>query len=97
MILAIGHSARDTYRMLKVRGVYMKAKAFAVGARIEHPQALINEAQYKTYAHHPRLGAAEYRLVHKADNGRGSIHSVCVLAVPSYQVLLWKAGSWLMG
>ena len=63
--------------MLKVRGVYMKAKAFAVGARIEHPQALINEAQYKTYAHHPRLGAAEYRLVHKADNGRG-VYTFCM-------------------
>lgn len=77
VILAIGHSARDTYRMLKERGVYMKAKAFAVGARIEHPQALINEAQYKTYAHHPRLGAAEYRLVHKADNGRG-VYTFCM-------------------
>ena len=77
VILAIGHSDRDTYRMLKQRGVYMKAKAFAVGARIEHPQVMINEAQYKAYAGHPRLGAAEYRLVHTADNGRG-VYTFCM-------------------
>lgn len=77
VIFAIGHSARDTYRMLKKRGVYMKAKAFAVGARIEHPQSLINQSQYKAYANHPRLGAAEYRLVHSADNGRG-VYTFCM-------------------
>lgn len=77
VILAIGHSARDTYHMLKEKGVYMKAKAFAVGARIEHPQSLINRAQYKGFADHPRLGAAEYRLTHMASNGRG-VYTFCM-------------------
>lgn len=77
VILAIGHSARDTYRMLQRRGVTMHAKAFAIGARIEHPQALIDRAQYKAFANHPRLGAAEYRLTHKAKNGRG-VYTFCM-------------------
>ncbi|MEG0329139.1 MAG: hypothetical protein RR537_03750 [Longicatena sp.] len=71
MILAIGHSARDTFSLLMERGLSVHAKAFAVGARVEHSQAFINEAQYKEFANHPRLGAAEYRLVHSASNGRG--------------------------
>lgn len=77
VILAIGHSARDTYRMLHQSGVQMQAKAFAVGARIEHPQALIDQAQYKSFATHPRLGAAEYRLTHTARNGRG-VYTFCM-------------------
>lgn len=77
VILAIGHSARDTYRMLHEAGVAMRAKAFAVGARIEHPQSLIDHAQYKSYAGHPRLGAAEYRLTHTASNGRG-VYTFCM-------------------
>lgn len=77
VILAIGHSARDTYRMLMEKGVSMKAKAFAVGARIEHPQSMINQAQYKNFANHPRLGAAEYRLTHMASNGRG-VYTFCM-------------------
>lgn len=77
LILAIGHSARDTYRQLYERGVYMEAKPFAIGARIEHPQTLINEAQFKDYAKHPRLHAAEYRLTHTAQNGRG-VYTFCM-------------------
>lgn len=77
VILAIGHSARDTYRMLKKNGIAMKAKAFAIGARIEHPQSLIDHAQYKAFAQHPRLGAAEYRLTHQATNGRG-VYTFCM-------------------
>ncbi len=77
LILAIGHSARDTYRFLYEKGVAMEAKAFAVGARIEHPQSLINKAQFKQFADHPRLAAAEYRLTHSARNGRG-VYTFCM-------------------
>lgn len=70
IILAIGHSARDTYKMLNKRGVKIIQKPFAIGARIEHPQELINKSQYKEYYNHPRLGAADYRLIDHASNGR---------------------------
>lgn len=70
VILAIGHSARDTYEMLNNRGVKITQKPFAIGVRIEHPQELINKSQYKNYYNHPRLGAADYRLIHHASNGR---------------------------
>lgn len=72
VLLAIGHSARDTFTLLKEKQLAMEAKAFAVGVRIEHPQTLINEAQYKTFANHPKLKAAEYRLTHKTVDGRGA-------------------------
>lgn len=89
VILAIGHSARDTFYKLMERGVSMQAKAFAIGARIEHPQTLINQAQYKEYAGHPRLQAAEYRMVHTASNGRG-VYTFCMcpggLVVPSTSI-----------
>lgn len=77
LILSIGHSARDTYRMLQNRGVTMHPKTFAIGARIEHPQTLIDQAQYKGHAGHPRLHAAEYRLTHTASNGRG-VYTFCM-------------------
>lgn len=77
VVLAIGHSARDTMRMLHKKGIAMSAKGFAIGARIEHPQSLINTAQFKEFAGHPRLGAAEYRLVHSASNGRG-VYTFCM-------------------
>ncbi len=77
MILAIGHSARDTMRMLMKRGMYIEPKAFAIGARIEHPQEIINKAQFKSNAGHPRLKAAEYRLTHQANNGRG-VYTFCM-------------------
>lgn len=68
VILAIGHSARDTYKMLHQRGVRITQKPFAIGARIEHPQELINKSQYKEFYNHPRLGPADYRLIeHTSD------------------------------
>jgi len=77
VILALGHSARDTFRMLHGRGVYMEAKPFSVGFRIEHPQGLIDRARLGKYAGHPKLGAADYKLVHHARNGR-SVYSFCM-------------------
>ena len=70
VILAIGHSARDTYKMLYKRGVRITQKPFAIGARIEHPQELINKTQYKEFYTHPRLGAADYRLIEHTSNMR---------------------------
>ena len=70
LILAVGHSARDTFSMLYDAGLFMEAKSFSVGARIEHPQSLINKAQYGPAAGHPALGAADYKLaVHLPENG----------------------------
>ncbi|MNQ17513.1 hypothetical protein D3C85_305290 [compost metagenome] len=77
VILALGHSSRDTFRMLHGRGVYMEAKPFSVGFRIEHPQSLIDRARLGKYAGHPKLGAADYKLVHHASNGR-SVYSFCM-------------------
>lgn len=77
LILAIGHSARDSYRMLNSRGLYMEQKPFAIGARIEHPQDLINRAQYGKFAGHERLGAADYRLTSQVSNGR-SVYTFCM-------------------
>jgi len=77
VVLALGHSARDTFRMLHGRGVYMEAKPFSVGFRIEHPQSLIDRARLGKFAGHPKLGAADYKLVHHAKNGR-SVYSFCM-------------------
>ena len=77
IILAIGHSARDTFAMLRQRGVYIEAKPFSIGLRIEHPQGLIDRARYGAAAGHPLLGAADYKLVHHAKNGR-SVYSFCM-------------------
>ena len=77
VVLALGHSARDTFRMLHSRGVFMEAKPFSVGFRIEHPQSLIDRARLGKYAGHPKLGAADYKLVHHAKNGR-SVYSFCM-------------------
>lgn len=85
-ILAIGHSARDTFSELYDKGIQITAKPFAVGVRIEHPQKLINKAQYKEFAENKRLGAAEYRLTYKASSGRG-VYTFCMcpggLVVPA--------------
>lgn len=70
VILAIGHSARDTFEMLSARGVALEPKPFSIGLRIEHPQKMIDAAQYGRFAGHPRLGAADYRLIHHCSNGR---------------------------
>lgn len=77
VVLALGHSARDTFRTLHERGVYIEAKPFAVGFRIEHPQSLIDQARLGKYAGHPDLGAADYKLVHHARNGR-AVYSFCM-------------------
>jgi uncharacterized FAD-dependent dehydrogenase len=77
VVMALGHSARDTFRMLHAKGVYMEAKPFSIGFRIEHPQTLIDQARLGKYAGHPKLGAADYKLVHHAKNGR-SVYSFCM-------------------
>ncbi|NCY13303.1 MAG: FAD-dependent oxidoreductase [Synechococcaceae bacterium WB8_1A_041] len=76
-VLAIGHSARDTFAQLHLQGVEMQAKPFSVGFRIEHPQELIDRARWGDFAGHPILGAADYKLVHHASNGR-SVYSFCM-------------------
>ena len=77
VVLALGHSARDTVRMLHRRGVFIEAKPFAIGLRIEHPQSLIDKARLGPWAGHPALGAADYKLVHHARNGR-AVYSFCM-------------------
>ncbi len=77
VILAIGHSARDTFEMLHRRGVHIEPKPFSVGFRIEHPQRMINACRFGTHAGHPALGAADYKLVHHGSNGR-SVYSFCM-------------------
>lgn len=76
VLLAIGQGARDTYRMLHEKGVAMAPKPFAVGVRVEHPQELINRAQFGTFWDHPRLGAAEYRLTGKS--GTRGVYTFCM-------------------
>ena len=77
VVVAPGHSARDTFAVLRERGVAMEAKPFSIGFRIEHPQGLIDRARYGRNAGHPLLGAADYKLVHHAGNGR-SVYSFCM-------------------
>ena len=77
VVLALGHSSRDTFTLLYERGVYMEAKAFSVGVRIEHPQSVIDAARWGRHAGHPLLGAADYKLVHHAQNGR-AVYSFCM-------------------
>ena len=77
VVLAPGHSARDTFVSLYERGVAMQAKPFAIGLRIEHPQGLIDRARWGRHAGHPLLGAADYKLVHHAANGR-AVYSFCM-------------------
>ena len=77
IVLALGHSSRDTFRKLHERGVYIEAKPFAIGFRIEHPQSMIDNARLGKYAGHPELGAADYKLVYHAQNGR-AVYSFCM-------------------
>ena len=80
LVLAVGHSARDTFEMVHKRGIYIEAKPFSIGFRIEHPQSLIDKARYgKSYSEDllTKLGAADYKLVHHAKNGR-SVYSFCM-------------------
>jgi hypothetical protein len=77
VVLAVGHSARDTFHMLHEKSVQMEAKPFSIGVRIEHPQALIDRARFGRFAGNPLLGAADYKLVHHSGNGR-SVYSFCM-------------------
>jgi uncharacterized protein len=76
-VMALGHSSRDTFAMLYERGVYVEAKPFSIGFRIEHPQSLIDRARWGRHAGHPLLGAADYKLVHHAKNDR-AVYSFCM-------------------
>ncbi|MEY4713094.1 MAG: hypothetical protein RIS88_2544 [Pseudomonadota bacterium] len=76
-VLALGHSSRDTFERLHERGVHLEAKPFSVGFRIEHPQGMIDRARWGRHAGHPLLGAADYKLVHHASNGR-AVYSFCM-------------------
>jgi len=76
-VMALGHSSRDTFVMLHRRGVAMQSKAFSIGVRIEHPQSVIDQARWGRHAGHPLLGAADYKLVHHAQNGR-AVYSFCM-------------------
>jgi uncharacterized protein len=77
VVLALGHSSRDTFEMLHERGVFLEAKPFSIGFRIEHPQGVIDRARWGRHAGHPLLGAADYKLVHHAANGR-AVYSFCM-------------------
>lgn len=77
VVMALGHSARDTFEMLHSRGVFFEAKPFSIGVRIEHPQSIIDCARFGPNAGHPILGAADYKLAHHAANGR-SVYSFCM-------------------
>ena len=77
VVMALGHSARDTFQMLYDRGVFFEAKPFSIGVRIEHPQSIIDCARFGPNAGHPILGAADYKLAHHASNGR-SVYSFCM-------------------
>jgi len=77
VVLALGHSSRDTFALLHDAGVFLEAKPFSVGFRIEHPQSVIDRARWGRHAGHPLLGAADYKLVHHAKNGR-AVYSFCM-------------------
>ena len=81
VVMALGHSSRDTFAMLYERGVAMEAKPFSIGFRIEHPQSVIDRARWGRHAGHPLLGAADYKLVHHAQNGQAkgrTVYSFCM-------------------
>ena len=78
LVLAIGHSSRDTYEMLYEKGVSMEAKAFAIGVRIEHPQEVINLSQYGENYKHPKLQAADYRLTYQSEKLKRGVYSFCM-------------------
>ncbi len=77
VVLALGHSSRDTFERLHERGVHLDSKPFSIGFRIEHPQGMIDRARWGRHAGHPLLGAADYKLVHHANNGR-AVYSFCM-------------------
>jgi uncharacterized FAD-dependent dehydrogenase len=77
VVLAVGHSARDTFEMLHAAGVFIEPKPFSIGVRIEHPQAMVDRVRFGPFARHPILGSADYKLVHHASNGR-AVYSFCM-------------------
>ncbi len=77
IVLAVGHSARDTFQMLFEKGIFIEAKPFSIGVRIEHPQSLIDRCRFGNFAGNEILGAADYKLVHHASNGR-AVYSFCM-------------------
>jgi uncharacterized FAD-dependent dehydrogenase len=77
VVLAVGHSARDTFQTIYERGVYVEAKPFSIGVRIEHPQSMVDSSRFGKHAGHPLLGAADYKLVHHCSNGR-AVYSFCM-------------------
>jgi uncharacterized FAD-dependent dehydrogenase len=77
VILAVGHSARDTFQMLYEKGVYIEPKPLSIGVRLEHPQSMIDRCRYGKFAGHPILGAADYKIVHHSSTGR-SVYSFCM-------------------
>lgn len=77
VVLAVGHSARDTFQALYDAGVYVEPKPFSIGVRMEHPQSMIDKCRFGKFAGHPMLGAADYKLVHHCSNGR-SVYSFCM-------------------
>ncbi|MGF6739307.1 putative FAD-dependent dehydrogenase [Paraburkholderia atlantica] len=77
VVLAVGHSARDTFQMLYDRGVHVEAKPFSLGFRIEHPQGVIDRSRFGKFAGHKQLGAADYKVVHHCSNGR-AVYSFCM-------------------
>lgn len=78
LVLALGHSSRDTYEMLYKRGIFMSPKPFAIGVRIEHSQQLINENQYGKFANHKRLKAADYKLTYTSPKTNRGVYSFCM-------------------
>ena len=91
VVLAVGHSARDTFKMLYDRGVYIEAKPFSIGFRIEHPQSLIDTCRFGKNAGNPLLGAADYKLVHHCRNGR-SVYSFCMCPAGTVVAATSEAG-----
>ena len=77
VVLAVGHSARDTFQMLVEQNIYVEPKPFSIGFRIEHPQSVIDDARFGKFKGHPILGAADYKLVHHCKDGR-SVYSFCM-------------------
>ncbi len=78
VVIAVGHSARDTFQMVHDKGIFMEAKPFSIGVRIEHPQAMINAVRFGKHAGHPLLGAADYKLVHHCKESGRSVYSFCM-------------------
>ena len=93
VVLAVGHSARDTFEMLHARGVHIEAKPFSIGFRIEHPQDQINRCRLGPRAGNPALGAADYKLVHHGTNGR-SVYSFCMCPGGQVVAATSEAGAW---